>query len=98
MNVASPISVPSLSWAHPLVQEWFVGRFVSPTEPQEQGWPHILAGEATLISAPTGSAKTLPEFLASLDPLIRKALAAELRDRPELLYVSPLKALRTATR
>lgn len=40
---------PSLDWAHPLVQEWFVNRFGTPTEPQEQGWPHILAGCTTLI-------------------------------------------------
>ena len=53
---------PSLGWAHPLVQEWFLGRFQSPTEPQEQGWPHILADRTTLISAPTGSGKTLAEI------------------------------------
>jgi len=34
----------SLAWAHPLVQEWFINKFGTPTEPQEQGWPHILAG------------------------------------------------------
>src|SRR5664279_2372051 len=33
----------ALAWAHPLVAEWFLGRFGSPTEPQEQGWPEILA-------------------------------------------------------
>jgi ATP-dependent helicase Lhr and Lhr-like helicase len=83
----------SLSWAHPLVAEWFVGRFGTPTEPQEQGWPHILAGRTTLISAPTGSGKTLAAFLACIDRLVRKALAGELADRTEVLYVSPLKAL-----
>ena len=84
---------PSLAWAHPLVQEWFVSRFGTPTEPQEQGWPHILAGYTTLISAPTGSGKTLAAFLACIDRLVRKALAGDLRDRTEVLYVSPLKAL-----
>ena len=84
---------PSLAWAHPLVQEWFVSRFGTPTEPQEQGWPHILAGHTTLISAPTGSGKTLAAFLACIDRLVRKALAGDLRDRTEVLYVSPLKAL-----
>jgi ATP-dependent Lhr-like helicase len=84
---------PSLAWAHPLVQEWFVGRFGTPTEPQEQGWPHILAGRTTLISAPTGSGKTLAAFLACIDRLVRKALSGELRNRTEVLYVSPLKAL-----
>src|SRR5271168_5154863 len=88
----SPVS-PSLSWAHPLVQEWFTARFSTPTEPQEQGWPHILAGRTTLISAPTGSGKTLAAFLACIDRLVRKALAGDLQDRTEVLYVSPLKAL-----
>jgi ATP-dependent Lhr-like helicase len=83
----------SLSWAHPLVQEWFVTKFGTPTEPQEQGWPHILAGKTTLISAPTGSGKTLAAFLTCIDGLVRKALAGGLTDRTEILYVSPLKAL-----
>src|SRR6266705_1022939 len=82
-----------LSRAHPLVREWFVRRFGTPTEPQEQGWPHILAGRTTLISAPTGSGKTLAAFLACIDRLVRKALAGDLQDRTEVLYVSPLKAL-----
>jgi ATP-dependent Lhr-like helicase len=87
-------SLPSsLAWAHPLVAEWFVSRFGTPTEPQEQGWPHILGGRTTLISAPTGSGKTLAAFLACIDRLVRKALAGDLTDRTEVLYVSPLKAL-----
>jgi ATP-dependent Lhr-like helicase len=87
-------SLPDLlGWAHPLVAEWFVQRFATPTEPQEQGWPHILAGRTTLISAPTGSGKTLAAFLACIDRLVRKALAGDLADRTEVLYVSPLKAL-----
>jgi ATP-dependent Lhr-like helicase len=75
------------------VQEWFTARFSTPTEPQEQGWPHILAGHTTLISAPTGSGKTLAAFLACINRLVCKALAGELHDRTEVLYVSPLKAL-----
>jgi ATP-dependent Lhr-like helicase len=87
-------SLPSsLAWAHPLLQDWFVRRFGTATEPQEQGWPHILAGRTTLISAPTGSGKTLAAFLACIDRLVRKALAGDLQDRTEVLYISPLKAL-----
>ncbi len=88
-----PFFPASLAWAHPLVAEWFVGKFGTPTEPQEQGWPHILAGRTTLISAPTGSGKTLAAFLACIDRLVRKALGGNLSDRTEVLYVSPLKAL-----
>ncbi|PYT81184.1 MAG: DEAD/DEAH box helicase [Acidobacteria bacterium] len=82
-----------LAWAHPLVRDWFVGRFCTPTEPQLQGWPHILAGKTALISAPTGSGKTLAAFLTCIDRLVRKALTGELLERTEVLYVSPLKAL-----
>ncbi len=83
----------ALAWAHPVVRDWFVRRFGTPTEPQEQGWPHILAGAPTLICSPTGSGKTLAAFLACIDRLVRKALAGDLQDRTQVLYVSPLKAL-----
>src|SRR5579871_325640 len=82
-----------LGWAHPLVRDWFLARFGSPTEPQEQGWPSILQGRSTLISAPTGSGKTLAAFLICIDRLVRKALNGELAERTEVVYVSPLKAL-----
>src|SRR5260370_40479204 len=82
----------SLAWAHPLVAEWFVRKFATPTEPQEQGWPHILAGRTTLISAPTGSGKTLAAFLACIDRLERTPLAGDLSDRTQVLYASPLNA------
>src|SRR5216683_1937694 len=87
------MNLASLDWAHPIVQEWFTRRFGSATEPQEQGWPHILAKTTTLISAPTGSGKTLAAFLTCIDRLVRKAIAGELTDTTQVLYVSPLKAL-----
>src|ERR1039458_9176281 len=83
----------ALDWAHPIVREWFLGRLGRPTEPQEQGWPHILAGETTLISAPTGSGKTLAAFLVCINRLVASALQGDLRDETQVLYVSPLKAL-----
>ena len=82
-----------LDWAHPLVRDWFLGRFGSPSEPQEAGWPAIVSGQATLISAPTGSGKTLTAFLACIDRLVRKALSGELESQTEVVYISPLKAL-----
>lgn len=89
----SHASQVSLDWAHPLVRDWFLHRFGHPTEPQAAGWPHIHRGTSTLICAPTGSGKTLAAFLACIDRLVRKGLAGELKDRTEVLYVSPLKAL-----
>ena len=83
----------SLDWAHPVVRDWFVARFGSPTEPQVQGWPQILQRRPTLIAAPTGSGKTLTAFLACIDRLVRQAFDGSLRDCTEVLYVSPLKAL-----
>jgi len=87
------MNLATINWAHPVVQEWFTGRFGAATEPQEQGWPHILAKKTTLISAPTGSGKTLAAFLTCIDRLVRKAIAGELSDTTQVLYVSPLKAL-----
>src|SRR5512138_1936824 len=93
LSPSLPFVPPALAWAHPIVQDWFVARFGTPTEPQEQGWPQIVSGRTTLIAAPTGSGKTLAAFLACIDRLVRKALAGELQDRTEVLYISPLKAL-----
>src|SRR3954467_9557038 len=83
----------SLDLFHPLVAEWFVSRFGTPTEAQERGWPAIAAGEDTLIAAPTGSGKTLAAFLWCLDGLLRAALDGGLTDEVSVVYVSPLKAL-----
>jgi superfamily II DNA/RNA helicase len=69
------VSSSTLDWAHPVVREWFLTRLGVPTEPQQRGWPQILAGKTTLISAPTGSGKTLGALLACFDRLVRKALA-----------------------
>jgi ATP-dependent helicase Lhr and Lhr-like helicase len=90
----APLFSPEgLHWAHPVVQEWFVQRFGTPTEPQEQGWPRILERRPTLISAPTGSGKTLAAFLICIDRLLRKAIAGTLEPETEVVYLSPLKAL-----
>lgn len=80
---------------HPAVAEWFRRRFPDgPTEPQEQGWPHIAAGTDTLIAAPTGSGKTLAGFLVCIDRLYRAhARGDDVVDVARVVYVSPLKAL-----
>jgi ATP-dependent Lhr-like helicase len=89
-----PLEIPtSLAWAHPVTAEWFLNKFGSPTEPQEQGWPSILGGKTTLISAPTGSGKTLSAFLVCIDQLLRDAIAGNLAPCTQVVYVSPLKAL-----
>ena len=74
----------------PLVRKWFASRFPGPTKIQEEAWPRILGGESVLISAPTGSGKTLTAFLVAID---RIASSAWERGQTSVLYVSPLKAL-----
>src|SRR5437899_7731866 len=83
----------SMQSFHPVIAEWFSKWFANPTEPQSLGWPSIRERRDTLIAAPTGSGKTLTAFLASLDRLLRLALAGELRDQTYVVYVSPLRAL-----
>jgi ATP-dependent Lhr-like helicase len=83
----------ALAWAHPVVQEWFLAKFGSPTEPQIAGWPAILNSDPTLISAPTGSGKTLAAFLVCIDKLLRAAIEGLLAPQTHVVYISPLKAL-----
>src|SRR5262245_29675691 len=83
----------SLHLFHPLIRQWFCGRFGQPTEPQLRGWPEIAAGKHTLTAAPNGSGKTLAAFLGCLDRLLRKWLEGKLPEGIEVVYVSPLKAL-----
>ena len=83
----------ALSSFHPVIAKWFAERFGSPTDVQTRSWPAIASGADLLIAAPTGSGKTLAAFLSCLDSLFKQALARELEDRTQVLYVSPLKAL-----
>ncbi|MGQ0694350.1 MAG: DEAD/DEAH box helicase, partial [Nitrospiraceae bacterium] len=83
----------SLSRFHPLISDWFESRVGQPTEVQLQAWPAIQSGRDALIAAPTGSGKTLAAFLSCIDSLFKQALACELDDHTQVLYISPLKAL-----
>ena len=78
---------------HPAVARWFAKQFPQPTAPQIAAWPAIASGRHALIAAPTGSGKTLAAFLAAIDTLVRQAVAGELADATQVVYVSPLKAL-----
>lgn len=82
----------ALSAFSPRVRDWFTGAFAAPTAVQEQAWPAIASGEHTLISAPTGSGKTLSAFLWALDRLHVDPTPPD-SPRTRLVYVSPLKAL-----
>ncbi len=80
---------------HPAVAAWFARRFPDgPTPPQIAAWPHIAAGSDVLVASPTGTGKTLTGFLVAIDAAYRAADAGTRQGGlPEVLYVSPLRAL-----
>ena len=76
---------------HPAVRDWVERSFREPTDAQKLGWPVIASGASVLLSAPTGSGKTLTAFLWCLDRLMFGPAPSGKGAR--VLYVSPLKAL-----
>jgi len=85
----------SLALFHPLIAGWFEGTLGAPTAVQAEAWPVIARGDHVLVTAPTGSGKTLTAFLWALD---RLATGDWPGGRTRVLYVSPLKALNTDIR
>ncbi|HLF05830.1 MAG TPA: ATP-dependent helicase, partial [Thermoplasmata archaeon] len=82
-----------LALLDPLVARWFRAKFEVLTEPQEYAIPLIHARKNVLVSAPTGSGKTLTAFLSIINELVIKAHQGRLEDEIFAIYVSPLKAL-----
>ncbi|HVP18457.1 MAG TPA: DEAD/DEAH box helicase, partial [Spirochaetia bacterium] len=79
-----------LSLFHPLIGEWFQRSVGEPTEVQQAAWPEIASAANVLVSAPTGTGKTLAAFLWGIDRLVTRAWST---GKVRILYVSPLKAL-----
>lgn len=73
--------------------EWFRRTLGEPTPVQEAAWPAIAAGGHVLVSAPTGTGKTLSAFLVFLDRLKSMAVTGSLKRETQVIYVSPLKSL-----
>lgn len=73
--------------------EWFAQTLGEPTPVQCEAWPVIAEGKHALISAPTGTGKTLSAFLIFLDRMKRQAQEGTLQQELQLIYVSPLKSL-----
>jgi ATP-dependent Lhr-like helicase len=79
-----------LTQFHPLIRHWFQNRIGLPTDVQQRAWPKIADRKHLLITAPTGSGKTLTAFLWALNQLITQQWPT---GQASVLYVSPLRAL-----
>jgi ATP-dependent Lhr-like helicase len=75
---------------HPVIRSWFRRSYSAPTGIQLRSWPVIATGAHVLLTAPTGSGKTLCVFLWALNQLLTEAWPS---GSTGVLYVSPLKAL-----
>lgn len=73
--------------------KWFREKLGKSTQVQEASQPAIAAGGHVLVSAPTGTGKTLSAFLVFLDRLKKQAEEGTLKQELQLIYVSPLKSL-----
>lgn len=78
---------------HPIFKKWFFDKFNEFSEPQRYSIYNIHCRMNTLVSAPTGSGKTLSAFGAVLNELIDHSEKGALYDRVYCIYVSPLRAL-----
>jgi len=83
----------NLSSLNPYVRKWFESKFKDLTPPQYYSFKLLSENKSLLITAPTGSGKTLSAFLVIISRLFDLALKNELRDEVYCIYVSPLKAL-----
>ncbi len=90
MQQTSPETEDVLARFHPLVREWFSRQVGTPTDIQARAWPEIADGKHVLVTAPTGSGKTLTAFLWAINRFLDEKGAP---DRNRVLYISPLKAL-----
>jgi ATP-dependent Lhr-like helicase len=72
---------------------WFRRRFGEPTEIQRAAWSVLPSGRHLLLSAPTGTGKTLAAFLPVLAQLFAEKKTPLTVRNVSCLYVSPLKAL-----
>ncbi len=78
---------------HPIVADWFRETFKTFSLPQKYAIPNIHNNNNILVSAATGSGKTLTAFTSILSELINLQEQDQLKDQVYCIYISPLKAL-----
>ncbi len=83
----------SLGVLNPYVREWFTKNFGKLTPPQKYAFKLICENKSLLVTAPTGSGKTLSAFLSIISRLFDYSLQGKLKDKVYCIYVSPLRAL-----
>jgi ATP-dependent Lhr-like helicase len=79
-------------FATPTLQ-WFEHTLGKPTDVQHEAWPAITSGQHVLVSAPTGTGKTLSAFLVFIDQMMAQARMGTLEQGLQVIYISPLKSL-----
>lgn len=82
-----------ISILDPLIKEWFFNKFDYFSDSQLYGVLNVHERRNILISAGTGSGKTLTSFLSILNYLVGLAKKNELENKIYCIYSSPLKAL-----
>ncbi len=80
---------------HPVITRWFERTLGQPTDIQQIAWPRIADKEHVLITAPTGSGKTLTAFLWAIHQLMTGVWPG---GQIRVVYVSPAKALNNDVR
>jgi len=83
----------NLNVLNPYVRRWFELNFKDLTPPQYYSFKLIHENKNVLITAPTGSGKTLSAFLVIISKLFDLSIKNELNDEVYCIYISPLKAL-----
>jgi ATP-dependent Lhr-like helicase len=78
---------------HPFVRQWFKQKFKTFCLPQRCAILDIHSRKNVLVSAPTGSGKTLTATLSILNELVDSADKGILEDKIYCVYINPLKAL-----
>ncbi len=83
----------SLSVLNGYVKKWFMENFKELTPPQKYSFKLIAEKKNILVTAPTGSGKTMSAFLSIISKLFDLSLQGKLEDRIYCVYISPLRAL-----